>query len=62
MDISDPSNPTYVGDVHTEGGNGGYAFHKKIMDPAGDSLGVRSLICPIGIILLKLEQAIWQEI
>ena len=28
MDISDPSNPTYRADVHTEGGNG-YVFYDE---------------------------------
>ena len=37
MDISDPSNPTYVGDVHTEGGNGGYVFLQEDYGFLGDS-------------------------
>jgi len=28
-DISDPTNPTYAGDIHTEDGNGGYVFYDE---------------------------------
>ena len=37
MDISNPSNPTYVGDVHTEAGNGGYAYLHENYGFLGDS-------------------------
>lgn len=37
MDISDPSNPSYVGDAYTEGGNGGYVFMQENYGFVGDS-------------------------
>jgi hypothetical protein len=37
MDISDPTNPTYAGDVFTEGGNGGYVFYDEGYAFLGDS-------------------------
>jgi hypothetical protein len=36
-DITDPSNPTYVSDVFTEGGNGGYVFYDEGFLFLGDS-------------------------
>lgn len=36
-DISDPSSPTYVSDVYTEGGNGGYVFYDEGYLFLGDS-------------------------
>lgn len=37
MDVSDPSNPTYLWDVHTEGGNSGYVFYDEGYAFLGDS-------------------------
>ena len=37
MDISTPSSPTYVGDIRTEGGNGGYVFYDEGYAFLGDS-------------------------
>ena len=36
-DISDPQNPTYVSDIFTEGGNGGYVFYDEGYLFLGDS-------------------------
>ena len=36
-DISDPENPTFVADVHSEGGNGGYVFYDEGFGFLGDS-------------------------
>ena len=36
-DISDPTNPTYVSDILTEGGNGGYVFYDEGFLFLGDS-------------------------
>lgn len=36
-DISDPSTPTFIGDVKTEGGNGGYVFYDEGYLFLGDS-------------------------
>lgn len=36
-DISDPSNPSYVADVHSEGGNSGYIFYDEGYGFLGDS-------------------------
>jgi hypothetical protein len=37
MDVSDPSNPSYLWDVHTEGGNSGYVFYDEGYAFLGDS-------------------------
>ena len=36
-DISEPSSPTFIGDVKTEGGNGGYVFYDEGYLFLGDS-------------------------